>query len=182
MLEHNTDPQEAIARVKQRAIDNFKSGLNCAESVFLAVHTELDTDLPPDIMCLVTGFGSGGGLFGGTCGSLNGAIAALGLVYGRRQPPSGTHAEKKAQLYGRPGLYRIYNRISNAFQEQYGTTLCREITKPWHGEWFTKDRLKTCLGTVAFMAEKTAEMVCPVDKDRWGSHPLGDNLLGEREK
>jgi hypothetical protein len=112
---------------------------------------------------------------------LNGAIAALGLVYGRRQPPSGTPEEKKAQLYGNPGIYRIFNRLSNVFQEQYGTTLCRDITKPWHGEWFTRDRLKTCLGTVAFMAEKAAEMVIPADMERWGSHPLGENLLGEKE-
>jgi C_GCAxxG_C_C family probable redox protein len=173
---------EIIARVKQRAVDNFKSGLNCAESVFTAIYAELDTDLPPEVMSLVTGFGSGGGLYGGTCGSLNGAIVALGLVYGRRQPPTGTPEEKKAQLYGNPGIYRIFNRLSNVFQEKYGTTQCREITKPWHGQqWFTKDRLKTCLGTVAFMAEKAAEMVFPVDEEKWGSQPLGENLLGEKE-
>ena len=172
---------EIIARVKQRAVDNFKSGLNCAESVFTAILAELDTDLPPEVMCLVTGFGSGGGLYGGTCGSLNGAIVALGLVYGRRQPPSGTPEEKKAQLYGNPGIYRIFNRLSNVFQEKFGTTQCRDITKPWHGEWFTRDRFKACLGTVAFMAEKAAEMVFPVDKEKWGSQPLGANLLGERE-
>lgn len=172
---------EIIARVKQRAVDNFKSGLNCAESVFTAILTELDTDLPPEVMCLVTGFGSGGGLYGGTCGSLNGAIAALGLVYGRRQPPSGTPEEKKAQLYGNPGIYRIFNRLSNVFQEKYGTTQCRDITRPWHGQWFTRDRLKTCLGTVAFMAEQAAEMVFPADKEKWGSQPLGENILGEKE-
>ncbi len=168
---------ESIARVKKRAVDHFKSGLNCAESVFLAIHEELHSDLPAATMCLVTGFGSGGGLFGGTCGSLNGAIAALGLVYGRRQPPTGTVEEKKAQLYGKPGLYRIYNRLFNAFQEQFGTTLCREITRPWHGNWFDRDRLKTCLKTVAFMAETAATMVFPADRDFWGSQPLGQNLL-----
>ena len=96
-------------------------------------------------------------------------------------PQAARPEEKKAQLYGNPGIYRIFNRLSNVFQEQYGTTLCRDITKPWHGEWFTRDRLKTCLGTVAFMAEKAAEMVFPADKERWGSHPLGENLLGEKE-
>jgi C_GCAxxG_C_C family probable redox protein len=180
-MEPKVEREEIIARVKQRAVDNFKSGLNCAESVFMAILAESDTDLPPEVMCLVTGFGSGGGLFGGTCGSLNGAIAALGLVYGRRQPPSGSPEEKKAQLYGNPGTYRIFNRLSNVFQEQFGTTLCRDITKPWHGEWFARDRLKTCLKTVAFTAEKAAEMVFPADRERWGSHPLGENLLGEKE-
>ena len=175
------EKDEIVARVKQRAVDNFKSGLNCAESVFTAILAELDTDLPPEVMCMVTGFGSGGGLYGGTCGSLNGAIVALGLVYGRRQPPSGTPEEKKAQLYGNPGIYRIFNRIIQRFSGKVWDYLCRDITKPWHGEWFTRDRFKACLGTVAFMAEKAAEMVFPADKERWGSHPLGENLLGEKE-
>ena len=173
--------EEIIARVKQRAVDNFKGGLNCAESVFTAIMAEMDTDLPPEVMCLLTGFGSGGGLYGGTCGSINGAIAALGLVYGRRQPPSGSPEEKKAQLYGNPGLYRIFNRLSNVFQEKFGATLCRDITSPWRGEWFSRDRYKTCLKTVAFMAETAAQMVFPADRERWGSQPLGENLLGEKE-
>lgn len=172
---------EIIARVKQRAVDNFKSGLNCAESVFTAILAEVDTDLPPEVMCLVTGFGSGGGLYGGTCGSLNGAIVALGLVYGRRQPPSGTPEEKKAQLYGNPGIYRVFNRLSNVFQQEFGTTQCRDITRPWHGQWFTRDRLKACLKTVAFMAEQAADLVFPADLEKWGSQPLGDNILGVKE-
>jgi C_GCAxxG_C_C family probable redox protein len=170
-------PTEKIERVKKQAVANFKSGLNCAESVFLALHGELDTDLPAACMCLVTGFGSGGGLFGGTCGSINGAIAAVGLVYGRRQPPSGSGEEKKAQLYGNPGLYRLYNRLANAFQAQFGTTLCRDITRPWHGDWFARERLKTCLKTVAFMAETAAVMVFPADLEYWGAQPWGQNLL-----
>jgi C_GCAxxG_C_C family probable redox protein len=173
---------EIISRVKQRAVDNFKSGLNCAESVFSAIQAELDTNLPQEVMCMVTGFGSGGGLYGGTCGSLNGAMVALGMVYGRRQPPSGTSEEKKAQLYGNPGIYRIFNRLSNIFQDKFGTTQCWEITKPWHGDWFTRDRFKTCLKTVAFMAEKAAEMVFPADPEHWGSQPLGRNLLDEKTK
>lgn len=173
--------EEVIARVKQRAVDNFKSGLNCAESVFAAIQAEMETDLPPEVMCLVTGFGSGGGLYGGTCGSLNGAIAALGLAYGRRQPPEGTPEEKKAQMYGKPGIYRIYNRLSNVFQEQFGTILCREITAPWRGEWFARERYKTCLKTVAFMAEKAAEMLFPADREHWASQPWGENLLGAQD-
>lgn len=177
-----TDLKEIQARVRQRASENFKSGLNCAESVFLALLPEVAPELPAEIMRVATGFGSGGGIFGGTCGSLNGAIAALGLVYGRRQPPTGTPEEKRAQLYGNPGIYRIFNRLNNLFQQEFGTTLCRELTQPWQdGNWFTKERLKRCLKTVIFMAEKAVEMACPPDPAYWGSQPLGKNLLGLRE-
>lgn len=176
------DQEKLKARVRQRARDNFKSGLNCAESVFLALLPEVAPELPPEIMRLVTGFGSGGGIFGSTCGSLSGAIAALGLVYGRRQPPSGTPEEKKAQLYGNPGIYRIFNYISNLFQREFGTTLCRELTQPWQdGRWFTRERFQKCLATVVFMAEQAAVMACPPDPAYWGSRPLGRNLLGMPE-
>jgi ADP-ribosylglycohydrolase len=39
-------------------------------------------------MCVMTGFGGGGGHFGDTCGALVGAMAALGAVYGRREVPT----------------------------------------------------------------------------------------------
>gem|GEM_PF-75556 len=181
LREEQMSKEEIIARVRQRAKDNFKQGLNCAESVFTAVLMEQDWGLPPETMCVVSGFGSGGGLFGGTCGSLNGALAAVGLAYGRRTPPAGPVEEKKAQLYGKPGLYRIFNRVSNEFKHRFGTTLCRDITQPWHQDWFCKDRLRKCLQTVTGMAEVAAEMVFPVDLEFWGSQPFGENIKGETD-
>ena len=76
--------EEVIAKVKARAKANFRTGMNCAESVFEAVMAHMDTGLPPETLCLMTGFGGGGGHFGDTCGALVGAMAALGAVYGRR--------------------------------------------------------------------------------------------------
>ena len=86
------DPEEVIAQVKERAKNNFRTGLNCAESVFEAVMSQVDTGLPQETMCLMTGFGGGGGHFGDTCGALAGAMAALGAVYGRREVPTNPKA------------------------------------------------------------------------------------------
>ena len=88
-------PEEVIAKVKEKAKGNFRAGLNCAESVFEAFISVVDVELPHETMCLMTGFGGGGGLFGDTCGALVGAMAALGAVYGRRDFP--------ADLQGLPG-------------------------------------------------------------------------------
>ena len=88
-------PEEVIAKVKARAKANFRTGLNCAESVFEAVLSQIDTGLPHEIMCVMTGFGGGGGHFGDTCGALVGAMAALGAVYGRRQIPVSPAASKE---------------------------------------------------------------------------------------
>lgn len=98
-------PEEVIAKVKEKAKGNFRVGLNCAESVFEAFISVVDVALPHETMCLMTGFGGGGGLFGDTCGAIVGAMAALGAVYGRRDVPNDVKAAT-AELYGNPGLYR----------------------------------------------------------------------------
>ena len=98
-------PEEVIAKVKEKAKGNFRAGLNCAESVFEAFISVVDIELPHETMCLMTGFGGGGGLFGDTCGALVGAMAALGAVYGRREFPTDLKAGQE-QMHGKPGLYR----------------------------------------------------------------------------
>ena len=115
MIGDEHDPEEVIAHVKKRAKNNFKTGLNCAESVFEAVMSHIDAGLPRETMCIMTGFGGGGGLFGDTCGALVGAMAALGAVYGRREVPTNAKAARE-ELYGDPGLYRLFNRLPNEFK------------------------------------------------------------------
>ena len=140
-------PEEVIAKVKARAKANFKTGLNCAESVFEAVLSQIDTGLPPETLCLMTGFGGGGGLFGDTCGALVGAMAALGAVYGRREVPTDAKAATE-ELYGTPGLYRLFNRLPNEFKQRFGSTQCRLLTSQWRKTWLCKEHLQFCRNLV----------------------------------
>jgi C_GCAxxG_C_C family probable redox protein len=165
-------PDEVIARVKARAKANFRTGMNCAECVIEAVLANLDTGLPPETMCLMTGFGGGGGLFGDTCGSLVGAMAALGAVYGRRQVPASPKAADE-ELYGTPGLYRLFNRLPNEFKQRFGSTQCRLLTSQWSKTWLCRDHLKFCRNLVIESAGLAAEMAFPKDLARWGSLPFG---------
>ncbi len=91
-------------------------------------------------MCVMTGFGGGGGLFGDTCGALVGAMAALGAVYGRRAVPTDAKAATE-ELYGNPGLYRLFNRLPNEFKERFGATQCRLLTSQWRKTWLGKEHL-----------------------------------------
>ena len=113
-------PEEVIAQVKAKAKANFRAGLNCAESVFEAVLSQVDTGLPLETMCLMTGFGGGGGHFGDTCGALVGAMAALGAVYGRREIPTDPKTGQRADAR-RPGalpaLQPPAQRIPAAFRQ-----------------------------------------------------------------
>jgi C_GCAxxG_C_C family probable redox protein len=165
-------PEEVIARVKARAKANLRTGMNCAECVIEALLTHIDTGLSPETMCLMTGFGGGGGLFGDTCGSLVGAMAALGAVYGRRQVPASAKAATE-ELYGTPGLYRLFNRLPNEFKQRFGSTQCRLLTSQWSKTWLCKDHLQFCRNLVIESAGLAAEMAFPKDLARWGSLPFG---------
>jgi C_GCAxxG_C_C family probable redox protein len=166
------NPEEVIAKAKARARANFKTGLNCAECVLEAVLTHIDTGLPHETMCLMTGFGGGGGLFGDTCGALVGAMAALGAVYGRREVPTNAKAAGE-ELNGNPGLYRLFNRLPNEFKQRFGSTQCRLLTSQWRKTWLSKDHLLFCRNLVIEAAGLAAEMASPKDLARWGSLPFG---------
>jgi len=132
----------------------------------------LETCLPLETMCLMTGFGAGMGHFGDTCGALVGGIAVLGAVYGRREAPISPQAGRE-QMVGTPGLYRLFNRLPNEFKKRFGSTQCRLLTSQWRKTWLCKDHVLFCRNLVAEMAGLAAEMAVPKDLARWGSAPFG---------
>src|SRR4030042_5150829 len=165
-------PEEVIAKVKARAKANFRTGLNCAESVFEAVLSQIDPGLPPETLCVMTGFGGGGGHVRDTCGALVGAMAALGAVYGRREVPTNPKAARE-ELHGVPGLYRLFNRLPNEFKKRHGSTQCRLLTAQWRQTWLCRDHIRFCRNLVIEAAALAAEMAVPKDLARWGSEPFG---------
>lgn len=72
--------------VSDYAIENFKNGLNCAESVMDALVRSGALKDSPEIVGLCTGFGGGIGLAGYACGALSAAVMANSAVYGRPEP------------------------------------------------------------------------------------------------
>ncbi len=136
------DREEKIQEIRQRARKNFSLGYNCAECVMEAVLSLIDTGLPPEVKKMATGFGGGVGLFGDSCGAIAGAVMAVGAVHGRGALPAGEGKEalmkSKEQLYGKPGLYRMFNQIPNNIKAKYGQTLCRELTAKWQNRGFVE--------------------------------------------
>jgi C_GCAxxG_C_C family probable redox protein len=172
VTEGEMQPEEVVVRVQKRAKELFKTGLNCAESVLEAVLSQVETGLPRETRCLMTGFGGGMGHFGDTCGALVGGIAALGAVYGRRQIPTSPKISRE-QMHGTPGLYKLFNRLPYEFQQRFGSTQCRILTAPWRQNWLCREHLSFCRNLVVTMAGLAAEMVFPKDLARWGSLPFG---------
>lgn len=172
--------EERIEAVKQRARKNFSLGYNCAECVTEAVFSLIETGLPVEAKKMATGFGGGVGLFGDTCGALTGAVMAVSAVHGRTslpEDPDPKQAVKKAaqELYGKPGLYRIFNQIPNRFKEKFNHTLCRELTKQWHNQWLCREHALFCRELITEAAGIAADLILS-DKESLASLPFGENV------
>ncbi|MBC7342642.1 MAG: C_GCAxxG_C_C family protein [Clostridia bacterium] len=170
------DEKELIQAAKDNAAQNFRAGLNCAESVVQAI---LDTGtidgLPPEVVALATPFGGGMGLSGHTCGALAGMLMAVGAAHGRRYPMAEPDPQKRQdQLYGNPGLYRFFNQIPRRFRERFGYLNCREINQGYE-DWFAKDRLKRCMKITIEAAGMAMEYILQGKKEGY-AQPFGENM------
>jgi C_GCAxxG_C_C family probable redox protein len=172
--------EETIEEIKQRARKNFSLGYNCAECVTEAVFSTIDTGLPQEVKKLATGFGGGIGLYGDTCGALAGAVMAVSAVHGRTALPEGEDrkdiaAKSKKQLYGKPGLYRIFNQIPNSVHEKYGATLCRDLAAKWRNDWLCREHALFCRDLITDIAGIAAELLL-TDTEEVAGRNLGSNV------
>ena len=97
----------------------FDSGLNCAESLLLAVGKDsgLEKDSARFIPRIATGFGGGIARNGDVCGALSGAVMAIGLTLGR-----------DGSDQSRDQCYTAVNHFYNDFVQTFGSCKCRELT------------------------------------------------------
>lgn len=176
------ESQEIVAEVSKRARKNFSKGFNCAECVVEAVLSQIDVGLPDETLKVATGFGGGIGLYGDTCGAITGAIISVSAVHGRSTLPEGENrmAIAKDALYGKPGLYRLFNQIPNMAEEKYGNTLCREIAAKWRGSWLCREHALYCREIITEMAGYAAELITG-DQKILSSKSFGKNVENLKE-
>ena len=105
------------AERRQKAIDNFMKGYNCAQSVVLAFSdlTEFDEST---LLKLASPFGGGMGRLREVCGAVTGMFIIVGLLYGYDGAETG---EVKAELYAR------IQKLGGEFEKKRGTLICREL-------------------------------------------------------
>ncbi len=99
------------------AMENFKSGYNCAQAVLLAFSDLTGFDAPT-AMKLSSSFGGGMGRLREVCGAVSGMFMAAGLLYGTTDADT---QEEKAAHYAR------IQALAAAFRERHGSILCREL-------------------------------------------------------
>ncbi len=102
---------------KQRAMELFEQGYNCAQAT-LGAFCE-DAGLPFETAIkLASSMGGGMGRLREVCGALSGTFLAAGMMYGYTDPQA---AEEKAEHYTR------IQELAREFREESGSILCREL-------------------------------------------------------
>ena len=105
--------------IEERAIETFRSGLNCSQAVFTAYSEKLnyDNDLALSVSC---GFGGGMGRLQETCGAVTGSFMVLGVHTCKRHTDNKTRKEE---------TYKLVQEFSKQFKQINGTTNCIDLLR-----------------------------------------------------
>jgi C_GCAxxG_C_C family probable redox protein len=123
------------------AIDQFKKGYNCAQSVLTAFHDEIEID-EKDLLKIASGFGGGMGHLQLTCGAVTGAFMVISLTHGYNDPNDRVAKDK---------AYSKIVEFERRFKELNSTTGCRELL----GADFNSEE-----GRMKIITENLHERVC----------------------
>lgn len=107
---------QSEARVEY-ALSLFKSGYNCAQSVFAAYADLLGMDTETALK-MSSAMGGGIGRMREVCGTVSAMAMLAGLKEGNADPEN---EEAKEHIYA------LVRRMSALFKEQQGTIICREL-------------------------------------------------------
>ena len=100
------------------ALKYFSSNYNCSQSVMKSILEKEGMDFD-EIFHLTAGFGGGFGLEGHVCGAVSGAVAAIGVLNGRKYSDDVKH---------RKATYPIVKKFLQRFIERNETIICNNLT------------------------------------------------------
>ena len=134
----------------------FRQGLNCTECVLKTFMDIYEVNLPEEVMCMATGFGGGMGHTKNTCGAITGAVLALGMVKGRRNPfgPKEEMMDRISHLQN--DIYPVFGQMVEEIEERYGTLICKEMSQPF-GDFESKPRKKNCMEIISYCSQLTVK-------------------------
>ncbi|RDU25013.1 C-GCAxxG-C-C family protein [Anaerosacchariphilus polymeriproducens] len=133
------------------AMDYFKKGYNCSQSVFLAFckeyHMDFDTALK-----ISSSFGAGMGRLREVCGAVTGMFMVAGMIYGYNDPNN--HAAKTEH-------YERIQYLAKEFEEKNRSIICRDLLGMGQGKDNPEPELRTaeyykkrpCIELVGIAAE-----------------------------
>ena len=106
-----------MEKYSEKAVENFRSGYNCAQSVFLAFAEDFGFDKETALK-LSSSFGGGMGRLREVCGAVSAMFAIAGLKKGYTTP---NNDDIKAKHY------ELIQSLAEDFKSKFGTIICREL-------------------------------------------------------
>ena len=106
-----------MSRQAETAVENYRSGCNCAQAVLCACVQESGLD-PAQAYRLMEGFGGGCGGMQEVCGALAGAFAAISFKNSDGKQQGGTTKAATAQMI---------RRAAALYRAEFGGITCRDI-------------------------------------------------------
>lgn len=101
----------------KKAMDLFKEGFNCSQSVFLAFEDLYQLDRKTALR-LSSSFGGGMGRLREVCGAVSGMFMTAGVLYGYDDPKD--YEAKKAH-------YERIQFLAKEFESRNGSIVCRQL-------------------------------------------------------
>ena len=102
---------------KEKAMQSFKDGYNCAQCLVIAFEDMLTIDLDTALK-IASPFGGGMGRLREVCGSVSGMFMVLGFLEGYSDPEA---------YDGKKALYEHVQELASRFEEENGSIVCREL-------------------------------------------------------
>ena len=102
---------------REIAMENFRSGYNCAQSVVLAFEDLVPVD-KSTLSKMASSFGAGMGRLREVCGSVSGMFMIAGILYGFDEPVTGTAKTEH---------YALIQELARRFEKKNGSIVCREL-------------------------------------------------------
>ncbi|MBR5856636.1 MAG: C_GCAxxG_C_C family protein [Bacteroidales bacterium] len=122
-----------MEKFTQRAVELFKQGYSCSQSVAgaYAEYYKVDKDL---ILRIASSFGAGIGRMRETCGAACGMFILAGLECGSTDPKDAA---------GKGANYKVVQELAAEFKRENGSLICAELLglRPMAGE---KEGVKCC--------------------------------------
>ena len=100
-----------------RAVELFKSGFNCSQSV-VAAFADMYGLTQEQALLVSASFGAGIGRMRETCGTASAIFLLAGLQYGTTDPKNAT---------GKGENYRVVRELAERFKEVNGFLRCRDL-------------------------------------------------------
>lgn len=106
-----------MSDTSEKAMEYFKQGYNCSQSVVAAFSDKLNIDFKTAIK-LSSSFGGGMGRLREVCGAVSGMFIIAGLLYGYDNP---------VDKIGKTAHYKLIQDLATEFKKANGSIICREL-------------------------------------------------------